>query len=265
MVAVRAVRRLMELECQEMGSEVRAAFAHWLSRKSTDDVGCEVRTELCRCLCEWEEPARELFLKGSRWRQVEAGQDVAGNLRGLCAVGLVRTRAEGALERAADLLADPEPAARVWAAQAVSESGSVAAAAVLRLRLLTGEFDTGVILECLSGLFALTPLAALEFVREYYLGDLSGPGWSAAVLSVGESRLPQGLEVLIELYPQAVRAADRRAVLEAIALLRSGGALEFLLELVERESDAQSRLARQVVEKFWTDEATLARLEGIVR
>ncbi len=265
LVASRAARRLVELERQEWGREVREAFAHWLDRRPSDDPGCEARVELARALCEWEEPAPELFLRGTRWVQMEAGLEVAGSLRGLCAVGLVRTRSEFGLERAADLLADPKEPARVLAAQAVSESGSVAAAALLRLRLLTGEADTAVILECLTGLFALTPQRALEFVKEYYLASPGSAGWSAAVLAVGESRLPEALAVLIELYPQTVRGPDRRAVLEAMAMLRSAEALEFLLERVERESEAQSRLARQVVEKFWTDEATLARLEGVVR
>ncbi|WP_225852694.1 hypothetical protein, partial [Haemophilus parainfluenzae] len=87
-------------------------------------------------------------------------------LRGTCALGLVRMNYPMVMVELADLLADPEPEARIAAARAVAYSEQEWGIALLRLRMKVGDTPT-VLGECLAALLQLAPADSLALARSF--------------------------------------------------------------------------------------------------
>jgi HEAT repeat protein len=166
------------------------------------------------------------------------------------------------LETLADLLADPAPVARTWAARALLEQGGTEAAALIRLRLHIGEEAPSVLLDCLTTLLVLTGDRGIEFTLSGYLTSPRDPFWPVGVLALGESKLEAAVCVLINLYREAVRPETRRQILEAIALNRNPGGLDFLLEVVKEGSSGDREAGSELVRQFWGDKRSLERLRA---
>src|SRR5262249_61044298 len=106
--------------------------------------------------------------------------------RGSCALGLVRRGYRAALLELADLLADPEPLARISAARAIASRGGEDALPLLRLKARAGDAEPRVSAECLSALMRLAPARSLPFVAGFLQaqdptvaeGAAPGPGES---------------------------------------------------------------------------------------
>ena len=72
--------------------------------------------------------------------------DVACELRSVCAMGLLRLGHPSAAIEVAELLADPEPAARAGAAHAIAYSEDARFAPLLRHKILSGDAEAQVVL-----------------------------------------------------------------------------------------------------------------------
>src|SRR6185369_6645482 len=115
--------------------------------------------------------------------------DTAGPLRGYSGLGLLSIRHRDAVVELADLLADPEPAARIAAARGLASTGREDATLLLRLRLRAGEAAPDVVGECLAGLLRLDPERSLP-LAERLLAQLAGEFRDAVAYALGDSRLP---------------------------------------------------------------------------
>src|SRR5262249_44423168 len=138
--------------------------------------------------------------------------DTAPELRGQCALGLVRARDPGASVAAATLLADPEAGARTGAAQALAEVEAGAAVPLLRQRLLTGDAEPAVIAACTATLLAHDPGPTLELCGTY-LASAPDAFAEAVALALGESRLAGALPVLHRWSEAAARPSRQVAYL----------------------------------------------------
>jgi hypothetical protein len=89
--------------------------------------------------------------------------------------------------------------------------------------------------ECFSALFSLDPAGSVEFAAKFL--D-SGPEDVAeqAALALGESHLPAAFPILHGAWERGGARERRRMLLTAIALLRGGEAVEFLLERLREDS-----------------------------
>ena len=89
-----------------------AAFDRFMESPTKTDPTCAAKREIANALYELGAPAQAVFLTGIRHVQKEAAWgppvDTAAELRGLCALGLVRMGYRDVMTELADLLADGE-------------------------------------------------------------------------------------------------------------------------------------------------------------
>jgi hypothetical protein len=252
-VVARAAELAGELCGTALVPEMSAAFHRFLSDPSKDK-GCLAKTAIVEALTRLEHPDPEVFLEGIRHVQMEpvwgGSEDTAAWLRGLCAIGLVGCDHPQVLSRLVDVLADREKSARLGAARALGGLGRPEGALLLRLKALQGDADVEVVSECFRSLLTLEPPGeATSFVARF-LGSVDEAIAEAAALALGESRLPQALEVLRGSFQQARGKSFRRVLLVAVALLRTAPATEFLVSLLAAESVETARGALTALGPF---------------
>jgi hypothetical protein len=265
-VAAKAADVARALKLGDVCPALQQAFARFIKGDAADR-GCAATTAIARAALELECRASELFNAGIRHVQRESSggppRDVAAELRGLCAMGLVMVRDSGALEKAADLLADPESTARIGAVRALSYAGHEDAALVLRFKALTGDTDPDVLAECFAALFHLAPEKSLEFVARF-LDSSHETTCQDAALAIGASRQAGAFAILRDRYVAGRDRSMRPSLLLAIATVRSPEAVQFLLERVETEKPDLAAEAIRAMGVFRHDPSVSAKLSEIV-
>jgi HEAT repeat protein len=189
----------------------------------------------------------EIYLLGIHHVQMEGSfgppVDAAAKLRAYSALGLARTRHPQALEEIVHVLGDPWPQARIGAARALASNGGHAGALLLRLKILTGEDELDVLSECFSGLLASAPESSLPLIATYIDSEDQAIA-EVALLAIGSSRLPEALTLLQKRWERPTLAPLRRALLLAIAMVRSEAAVEFLISLLP---DSNVQTAKDII------------------
>lgn len=267
-VVAKAARIVGELEIEALVPDLHAAFERLLLNPVKSDPGCAAKTAIARALYTMGAYEDALFLRGIRHVQREpvwgGSEDTACELRGLCALALVRLGHPDAAVEAAELLADPEVEARIGAARAIASSESERFAPLLRFKVLTGDAEPQVLAECLGALLRISAEAALDLCARL----LDGPDAAraeAVALALGESRLRAALPLLRDWWERTAALELRRVALLAIAMLRSEEAHAFLFSLVDGAPGHDARDAVAALGIFREDEALRARLATAVR
>src|SRR5262245_23355166 len=198
-VVAKAAQVSGELGLRVLVGDLAAAFDRFLANPVKADPGCRAKVEIARALHEMGEDTGAVFLRGIRHRQLEpvfgGREDTAPELRAMCGLGLVRVGHPDAMVELADLLADPEVAARIGAARALAYAGEPSGEPLLRLKALAGDPDAGVVSESLGALLSLAPSRSLDFVARF-LRHRDPVVEEAAALALGASRLRDALPVL---------------------------------------------------------------------
>ena len=245
-----------------------AAFDRLTDCPAKADPGCRAKTEIAEALYRLRYDDEEVFLRGIHHVQMEpvwGGEvDTAADLRGACAVGLVRMDYPYVLVELADLLADAEQPARIAAIRAVAYSGNEVGVPLLRFKALVGGDDPQVMGECFAALLKLAPGSSLAFVGRF----LDAPERAlreTAALAIGESRLSQAVGVLREWWERTVDAELRRTALLAIAMLRHGESIEFLLSLVRDAPLSAARDAIAALGLYRHDDVVRERVLNVAR
>jgi HEAT repeat protein len=224
----------------ELAPALAEAFGRFLVNPVKTDKTCAAKIAIADALNSLDYGSPEVFLRGIRVVQAEpvwgGTQDTAGPLRGACAIGLVRLSHEEALPAVADLLADPEKAARVAAAQALGYCYAAEAVPLLRLKIRLGDAEAQVLSECFGSLLKVAPSQGVPVVAEYLSG--TGEVRMMAALALGESRRPDALAALIAFWRAGVMADAREDVLVAIGLARQPAGTAFLLSLIAENPEA---------------------------
>ncbi|MBN2002337.1 MAG: HEAT repeat domain-containing protein [Anaerolineae bacterium] len=262
-VVAAAAEIVAENELSELEADLVKAFGGLLRQSAKADPGCRAKHALADALYHLESAAEDVFLPGARHVQMEpvwGGQaDTAAALRGVCGLGLVRMRHRHALIVVADLLADPEPDARIAAARALGYSGDLAAAPLLRFKARSGDERPEVIYECFLALLKLDAETALPFVADFLRCDDPALAESAA-LALGESRLDGALDVLSAAWEDTFDADRRRILLLAIATLRTEAAIDYLLEIVRGDARSHAAAALEALRMYQSDPAIWRRV-----
>lgn len=237
-VAAKAADVARELKAPGLCDEFREAFHRFLHDSKSADKGCVAKTAIARAALELECPDDDLFRAGIRHVQMDGSfgppSDVAAELRGLCALGLVQARSRNAMNQVVELLADREVQARIGAVRALAYAGKEDGALVLRFKALGGDPDPAVVGECLTALLSLQPDEALPFV-ERFLDSGDDVLREEAALALGTSKRPKALELLRRAHARAHDARLRQVVLTSVAGLRFPEAMDFLVSVVETE------------------------------
>jgi hypothetical protein len=110
---------------------------------------------------------------------------------------------------------------------------------LLRFKARLGDADPRVLSACLTGLLSLAPDSSLELVERFIDEGRPEPA-EAALLALGESRLPAALAVLRRAAETLVSQELRAVAFVAIGLLRSDAAWDYLLEVIGQQSVSQA-------------------------
>ena len=224
---------------------------------------------IAKALRRAEQHPDEVFLVGVRLRQYEpvwGGRvDTAAELRGVCAMALMEEHHPRGPVEVAQLLADPEAAARTAAARALGACGRTEVAEpLLRLRVEIGDAEPQVMGECLAALLQVAPRESLPYVADF-LGARDDAIAEVAALALGESRLDGALEPLCTQAERTLGSGDRRAVLLlAIAMLRTDAAWSWLVEQVQAGARGPAVAALRALATFKHDPRLHARVSEAV-
>ncbi len=260
-----AARLVGKHELTSLTPDLVNAFERGLEKPDTDP-NCLAKCAIAETLYRFTYSDEALFLQGIRHVQMEpvwGGQvDTAPELRGLCALGLVRMNYPDVLVELADLLADPEPPARIAAARAIAYSENPQGIPLLRLRARVGDRPE-VLAECLAALLNLDPSGSLSFVVPF-LDHPETQVQELVALALGESRLASVFDDLQQWW-QRTRIAELRSIgLLAIATLRSDPAFEFLLSLVTTGSLKDAKDAVEALSIYRRDDHLWNRVCQII-
>ena len=266
-VAAKAAQVSGELGLRVLAGDLAAAFERFLTNPVKTDPGCRAKVEIVRALYELGDDPGAVFPRGIRHRQLEpvygGREDTAPELRALCGLALVRMGHPDAMVELADLLADPEPAARVGAIRAIVAADEPGAEPLLRLKALAGDADASVLSECLGALLSLAPQRSLDFTTRF-LAHPDPIAQEAAALALGASRLREALPVLCAWWERTSAVELRRTALLAVAMLRHDDALAFLVTLVSEATGPDARAALAALGTYRHDDALRARVRSAV-
>jgi HEAT repeat protein len=264
LVAARAAMIIHDNILTAFADELVKAFERFMAQPMKLDKGCHALTAIAKALFELNADADATFFRGIRHFQAEpvwgGSQDTAAELRGYCALGLVRMNHRDVLNELADLLMDPEPTARHMAARAIGYNQDPAGAPLLRLKILAGDANYDVTTECLSSLVKLTPAKSVEFIGrllDHHEADLR----EAAILALGESRQPAAWELLRDRYDREMLAEVRKVLLLAMAMTRHAAAVDFLIATIAEADKFLATAAIEAMRIYRNDEAIRTRVE----
>ncbi len=268
LVVARAAELVVELGVDGLEASLEAAFRRMLVDPFQRDKGCRGKTAVVKALVELEQPASEIFRTGITFRQMEpvwgGSEDVAAQVRGWCAHGLVRMRHADAILEITPLLVDSERPARLAAVDALGDSGLVAAQAVLRLKILSGDEEPEVLGECFNSLLRLDAERSLGFVARFLESEDVALA-EAAALALGESRQEEAIDRLRRQLEATVDPELRRSLYLGLSLTRRERAIELLVQEVEEEAIGRARQALHALALHRFDDALRERLEPLVR
>lgn len=231
LVVAKAAKIAGELRLNSLIPDLVGAFERLWVNPARLDKRCAATTEIITALYQLDYLEPDIYLRGLHHVQKEASFgppiDVAAEMRGISAQGLLRTRHPDAMTGVVSLLVDPEPSARLGAVRALSLNGGEAGVLLLRLKLLTGDKDAEIVSECFSGLMSAAPEQSLAFVANY-MDDNDEVIAEAAIWALGQSRQPAALPLLKEKWERTLDASLRKAVICAIAASRLEEASDYL-------------------------------------
>lgn len=263
-VVAAAASVLAATASREHDAALADAFERFMQKPTETDKGCLAKTAIARALFASEADRDALFLRAIRHVQPEpvwgGRQDTAAALRGVAAAALVQSDHPEVMLELARLLADPEPMARVGAAQALGTTRHVdAAVPLLRFKVLSGDADPRVLAACLTSLLGAAPERSLPLVAEL-LGAKEPALRETAAIALGESRLAGAFAPLRDASERAALPEDRRALLLGLALLRSEQAHAYLLERIGDDPEPLARLAIEALAVFRHDQPLAAQV-----
>lgn len=251
-VAAKAAKLIGNALWLEMAPELAAELAALLERSGAADKGCVAKTAMARALHQLEHDGPEVFLAGMKCFQREpvwgGSEDVAAELRSICAAGLAGSTYPFKLRALVDLLADSEWRAREGAIRAIAALATDASALLLRFKALVGDSEPEVFSTCLAGLIELEGAAALPLVESYTGNRQPEEIRDAAVLALGACRRLDAVEKLIELFSRTIDGDRRKTILLALATSRTEPASGFLEELARSGSEQEKSMAREAIQ-----------------
>lgn len=239
-----AAKVIGKLGMEELIPDLLKAFDRFLDNPLKRDKGCLAKEAIIDALDSLEYNETDIFLQGINYFQVEPAYlrpvDTAAILRGKCAFALVRIGCAQVVFVLVELLADPEPQARIAAVKALTGISSDIGEPLLRLKAKQGDEDHQVVAECLFALMQLNPENSMSFVERFLstddLHELSDRALilaENAALAIGESRLEKAFEILQRCREKSVDPDFQDMLLMPMALTRLEGAFDYLIDVIE--------------------------------
>ncbi len=267
-LVARAAEIIRDYDLETFTAPLTRAFERFMVDPAKTDKGCRAKIAIAEALQRTgHDDDDDVFLQGVRHIQPEpvygGSVDTAGQLRGVCAIGLAQVHYPEVMIELTRLLADPEPAARGAAARAIGFAATEAAGVpLLRFKVMMGDDDHRVLCECFGALLTLGPDTSLAFVADVLQAN-DPPVCEAALLALGESQLEGAFDVIEPWWRECREESLRRTALLAVSLLRKERAMQYLLSLVGTEplDVAKDAIDALAVHKY--DERIRQKIEEI--
>jgi HEAT repeat protein len=246
-VIAKAAEIAGERLCYPVVKDLIGAYQRLLSDPVRKDPHCIGKQAVARALVALECNDAGFFLAGLRYRQMEpvwgGSEDTAIDVRNSSAMGLVNSGYPRAIQELTALLNDSLARARQGAVRAIGCANPQSAEALLRFKLLVGDPEPEVLGDCFAALLAVSPEHCLDLIAGY-ISYGGGAASELAALALGESRLPEALKQLQQVWDSTPLSDEvRRAVLRAAALHRSDAAFDWLLSIVQEGGAAGAEAA----------------------
>jgi HEAT repeat protein len=240
-VVSKAADLVRELQLIALTENVAAAFDGFFDNPVKSDPQCWAKNAISRALAAFEYQDVDLFLRGMRHIQMEpvwgGSSDTAGTLRATCALALVQCRTLSEVDlltHLVELFADKDRSVRVEAVRAVEQVGSSAASLLLRLRATLGADEPEVLGACYGGILRVEGNHAIPWVARFLATGDDAAG--EAALAIAGTRSEAGFEMLRKCVDETSDPWFLSVLLSAIGLTRQEAAVEFLLDLIAKES-----------------------------
>ena len=267
-VAAKASNLVRTFHLTQLTPELLAAFDRFFENAEKTDPQCWAKNAISRALAAFEHQDADVFLRGMKHIQMEpvwgGSSDTAGTLRATCALALVQCRSlreHDLLTYLIDLLFDKEKTVRIEVVRAIEMVHSPTAALLLRERAVLGADEPEVLGACYGGVLRIEGAKAIPWVSRFM-----APGDDAAAeaaLALAATHSDAGFQALKDRLTTALDPWFRSVLLSAIALTRQDAAIEFLLDLVAKDSrDAEGAL--EAVVRAMPSDDIMQRLEKLV-
>jgi len=222
--------------------EIRDAYERFFVDSISNDPQCWAKNTLVKALVKLGCRDAGAYLRGLRHHQNEPVwgglADTAGELRGNCVQALLTCQELSAAELLSILLeplVDEDKSVRMEAARAIGQVGGMAAALLLKLRILIRKEDPEILGACFSALLGMghtDKLGSIALVAEF-LHDGEEAAAEAA-FSLAETHEPAALAALIDRRRKGADGWFESVLDHAIVLTRLQGGMDFLLNLIEQ-------------------------------
>jgi hypothetical protein len=263
LVVAKAARLIGDRDRLDLVDKAAGALGALLRAPASSDKGCVAKIAMARTLLKLEHDDAELYLAGMRHVQLEpvwgGSEDVAVDLRAVCAMGLAGSTYYFKLRELVTLMADKEWPVRTGAIRAVAAVGGDSAALLLRLKACVGDKEPEVMSDCFTALLAVEGAPAIPLVLSI------APKSEAAILALGGSRLPEAIEALQDLFSRTADPEMRRTILLSLATSRSEKAMEYLSSLIRESSVSTATLALRAAAIHRADERVRAEVSRAVK
>ena len=262
-VVATAVRVIGERGLDMLAVALPETFERLLTDAVKRDPSCRAKIAIVEALERFDINAETLYRRGLSWVQLEAiwggTSDTAGPLRAACAKALVDLRIWDLMARLVDLLADPEPPARIGAVHAMVAARRRDAIYPLRLKARLGDASADVSGACLEGVLALDEDDGVAFVVEF-LQDADPAIVDQALLALGHSRRSEALAPLIAWLEAAPDPAETHVGLAAMVAHRSEEATAYLINRVAEAGEAEAMAVLDALAPMAFDPKTAERV-----
>jgi len=253
---------------KSLTEQLAEAFPRFLEDAKKSDPQCWAKNAIAKALAHFEYQNPDLFLQGMAHRQPEpvwgGEEDTAGTLRGVCALALVQCRTINShklLQLLVPLLADKELSVRVNAARAIEQTGTDSSALLLRLRAELASDAPELLGACYSGVLSLEGPSAIPWAARFLPPEDDAA--AEAAMAIAQTHTPEAVELLKQTHKRARDPWFRKAVLSALALTRQQPATDYLLHLIEH--DTQAADAQEALCLSAPSEETRTRLQQLGR
>ena len=267
-LVAKAADLVREWDLMQLTPELLTASERFFEKADKTDPQCWAKNAISRALAAFEYQEAGIFLRGMHHIQLEpvwgGRSDTAGTLRANCALALVQCRSVSETDLLAhliELLADKDKAVRTEVVRAIEQVGSPSASLLLRLRAVLGADEPEILGACYGGILRIEGVSAIPWVSRF----LSSADDSAAeaALALAGTHSPEGFKVLRQCFDEAKDPWWRSVLRSAIALTRQDAALEFLIDLVRRESlDAEGAI--EAILRSGPSDETVQALDKLV-
>ena len=254
LVVAEAAKIAAELRCMKLIPDLLATFSRLFEDPVKADPKCWGKTAIVRALTLLDYDQSSTFLRGATHIQMEpvyGGQeDSALHLRANSVLALVQcTDISRPLifRHLVNALADTSETVRIEAVRAVEQMNGEEAALVLRLKAHAGDSRPAVIGQVFDSLLGLEGENAVGFIA-VFLDPARSEICDEAALSLGASRLPVAVEVLIQAWGGARNRDWGAVLLRAMSSSRDESALAFLFDLVRDGLTWEAEAALEALE-----------------